>query len=209
MQEQVQGSNQKSARKIGFIGVPGSGKSTVAQAVQVEMGRLDCLTAVCPEYAREFINKVGPPEHVSIQQGILFKQLNREDNLAQSCDVLFCDSLIYFSYIYGLLITDRDSLQQIKVLRNIYKWAVLDHLKRYDIIFYLPRQFDIVDDGCRAPEFNDTIEEAILGFIGLHKHLFPNFIEIRSELSDPQEILHDRVKQIKRHVNGHLKKLTA
>jgi len=188
------------AKLIGVIGVPGTGKSTIAQALQVDMGSTDLATAVCPEYAREWINRVGPPEHVAFQQQILFKQKRREDTLSESCDVLFCDSPLFHCYIYGMLIANTGSLQEMKVVRNLYKWAVLDNLNRYDALIYLPKQFETVDDGCRDPEASDTIESVMLGFLNLHKPLFKNFIEIRSEETDPQEILKDRVKQAKKEI---------
>lgn len=197
------------AKKIGFIGVPGAGKSTVAQATQVEMGSHSCITAVCPEYAREFITKHGQPEHIALQQGILFKQMRREDTLAQGCDVLFCDSPVFLCHIYGLLMLNPLSKQQAKISRNLYMWAVLDQLQRYDIVFYLPKQFEVISDSIRVPEFTQVIEDAITGFLSAHKHLFPNFHEIRSELEDPQEILHDRVKQIKKITRDHIKKSDA
>ena len=188
------------AKLIGVIGVPGTGKSTVAQALQVEMGSTDLTTAVCPEYAREWIQRVGPPEHVAFQQQILFKQKRREDTLAESCKLLFCDSPLFHCYIYGMLIANTASLQEMKVVRNLYKWAVLDNFNRYDVLIYLPKQFDIVDDGLRIPELTETIERTMLGFLGLHKALFKNFVEIRSEETDPQEILKDRVKLAKKEI---------
>ncbi len=188
------------AKLVGVIGVPGTGKSTVAQALQVDMGSTDLITAVCPEYAREWIHRVGPPEHVAFQQQILFKQKRREETLAESCELLFCDSPLFHCYIYGLLIANTSSKQEMKVVRNLYKWAVLDNLNRYDVLIYLPKQFDIVDDGCRDPEAHETIERTMLGFLDLHKALFKNFIEIRSEETAPKEILKDRVKLAKKEI---------
>ena len=191
---------ESKAKLVGLIGVPGTGKTTVAQALQVEMGSMDLVTAVCPEYAREWINRVGPPEHCAFQQQILFKQKRREDTLAVSCDLLFCDSPLFHCYIYGLLIANTGSRQEMKVLRNLYKWAVLDRLNRYDVLIYLPKQFDIVDDGCRDLSATEPVEKAILGFLDLHKPLFKNFVELKSEETDPQEILKDRVKMAKKHI---------
>jgi len=198
--------SEKKRFKVGFIGVAGAGKSTVAQASQVGMGSHSCITAVCPEYAREFITKHGQPEHIAIQNSILWKQIRREDTLAQSCDILFCDSPVYLCHIYGLLMLNPLSRQQTKISRNLYMWAVLDQLSRYDIMFYLPKQFEVIDDNVRDPGFTQVAEDAITGFLSAHKHLFPNYYEIRSEFTDPQEILHDRVKQVKKVVNSHIKK---
>jgi len=195
--------------KVAFIGVPGAGKSTVAQAVQVEMGSHACITAISPEYAREYITKNGQPEHIAIQQGILFKQLHREDTLSHGVNILFSDSPVFFCYTYALLAMDPSSRQQATIVRNLYKWAVLDNLNRYDLLFYLPRQFDIIDDSVRSPEFTGIIEQGMLGFLGAHKHLFSNYFEIVSEETDPQLILQDRVKQVKRIINAHIKKSSS
>jgi len=196
----------KDHMKIAFFGTPGTGKSSVAQAVQVEMGSHECITAVCPEYAREFITKNGQPEHIAMQQGILFKQMHREDTLSHGCDMLFCDSPVFFCYSYALMAAEPNSKQQAKILRNLYKWAVLDNLHRYDMIFYLPRQFEVVDDKVRDPSATEFVERSLVGFVDQHKHLFKHFEEVISEEQDPKEILKDRVRQVKRSIHAEVKK---
>ena len=84
------------------------------------------------------------------------------------------------------------------------KWAVIDQLDRYDAIVYLPKQFDIVDDGVRQPEHSEIIEATVDGFLGLYKSHFPNYVEIWSDEEDPQEILKDRVRKIKKYLKSTL-----
>ena len=190
----------KKTFRVGLMGPPGAGKSTVCQALQVSMGSMDLVTAVCPEEARIFISKFGQPEHVALQTSFAFKQMRREDTLAESCDVLFCDSPVFLCGVYATLMMDKTSDQQRKICRDVMKWAVIDQLDRYDATIYLPKQFDVVDDGVRNPEFGDTVGRSIEGFLDLYHTQLPNYVEIRSELTDPQEILHDRVKQIKKYL---------
>jgi nicotinamide riboside kinase len=195
---------QKSARKIGIIGVPGAGKTTLAKALQVHIGSVNFTTAACSEYAREYLHKHGGIEHIAIQSSILFKQMRREDILSSSCDLLFSDSPIFFCWLYAVLQLDPSSSEQRKIVRDLYKWAVLDQLHRYDVIIFLPRQFDVVDDGCRDPGATEIIERTLLGFLDSHSHLFPRFVKISSEKVDPQDILEDRVVQIYRYLHDEL-----
>ena len=193
---------KKKPYRIGFMGPPGAGKSTVCQALQVEMGSVDLITAVCPEEARIFISKFGQPEHIALQVSFAFKQMRREDTLAESCDVLFCDSPAYLCGVFATLMMDKSSAQQRKICRDVMKWSVIDQLSRYDAVIYLPKQFEVVDDGVRQPEYSDTIERAIDGFLNFYHTQFPNYFEVRSACTDPQDILKDRVETIKTYLNS-------
>ena len=195
---------KRNAKRVGLMGAPGSGKSTVAGTLQVEMGSMDLVTAVCPEEARIFISKFGQPEHIALQASFAFKQMRREDTLAESCDLLFCDSPSFLCGVYSTLMMDKSSAQQRKICRDVMKWACIDQLDRYDLIIYLPKQFDVVDDGVRQPEHTETISEAVEGFLGLYKSQFPHYVEIYSDETDPQAILKDRVKQIKKIIKSSL-----
>ena len=191
---------EKKRYKVALIGAPSCGKTTTSVALQSDMSRMDFIVSTCFEYAREYLQKYEGIEHIAIQSSIGYKQKRREDVLASSCDLLISDSPLFFCYIYALLYADPDSRAQMKIMRDLYKWFVLDAVGRYDAIIYLPNQFEIVDDGVRDPEQHENISNLILGFISSHKHLFKNYMEIRSELTDPQEILQDRVKMIKKHL---------
>ena len=179
------------------MGVPGSGKSTVCQASQIELGSPSFITASCTEFAREFLTKHGEIEHIAIQIHITHEQIQREETLAQSCDLLLCDSPLYLSYIYGLMFLESVSKPQRKILKEVYGWAVLNQLQRYECVFYLPKQFEVVDDGVRNPSLSTQIEDLIHGFLQTHKHLFKNYVEIWSDETDPAAILKDRVKKVK------------
>jgi hypothetical protein len=109
---------------------------------------------------------------------------------------------VFFCFIYTLLFADIKSNQQRKICKELYRWAVLDCLDRYDMIFFLPRQFETVDDGVRNPEMTDMLERAITGFVDLHKHFWPNFVSLESSKTDPKEILHDRVRMAKEALDG-------
>lgn len=188
--------------KVALIGTPGCGKTTTALSLQSSMGNMDFVVSTCSEYAREYLTKYGGIEHIAIQSSIGYKQKRREDVLSQSCDLLITDSPLYFCWIYALLFADPSSKAQMKIVRDLYKWFVLDSLYRYDAVIYLPKQFDIVDDGIRDPSAHESIENLILGFLRSHKHLFKNFVEVRSSLTDPKEILHDRVATIKEYLGS-------
>ena len=186
--------------RIALIGPPGTGKSTVSQALQVHLGSVDFLTGCVGEYARDYLVKFGSIEHIAIQQGLGYKQKRREDVQAVSYDLLISDSPVYFSYLYALMSADPHSRPQMKIVRDLYKWMVLDELHRYDCVIYLPLQFDVVNDGVRDVNATATIEPVITGFLDAHKHLFKNYVEIRSDQTHPKKILHDRVNLIEHYL---------
>jgi len=186
--------------KVALVGTPGCGKTSVSLALQSTMGSTSFIVSTCSEYAREYLTKYGKIEHIAIQSSIGYKQKRREDILSESCDLLVSDSPLFFCWIYAALFADPTSPPQMKIVRDLYKWFVLDVAQRYDSVIYLPKQFDVVDDGVRDPEAHVAIEDVILGFLRSHKHLFRNYVEIRSELTEPQEILHDRTKLIKKYL---------
>lgn len=173
------------------------------------MGNLQTVTQVCPEYAREYITRLGFPEHPAVQAFIFNKQLRREDMLSHSSDWLFCDSPLFFTYLYALYILDPASDQQRKIVKELYRWSVLDTLDRYEKILFLPRQFDIVDDGVRHPDHTNRLEKLIMGFVDLHSHMWKDkFVVLESKETDPKAILKDRVRMVEELLVGRTEPVT-
>jgi nicotinamide riboside kinase len=190
-------------KKIAFIGVPGSGKSVLCNAVQVAMSTFERNVAVCQEYAREFITIHGFPEHPSMQYMIFDKQYDREEMLACRNHYVLCDSPLYFNYLYALYAADMTNEQQRKAVNKLYKKAVSNLHDRYHHVFFLPRQFETVDDGVRAPDHTERLESLIAGFIESHKHQWGSrFSVLRSEETDPKQILTDRVRMVEETLLG-------
>lgn len=194
---------QSLGRKIAFIGVPGSGKSTLCNAAQVALSTFDRNVAVCQEYAREFITVHGFPEHPAMQYMIFDKQHDREEMLSAKNDYVLCDSPLYFNYLYALYASNMDSEQQRKAVNKLYKKAVSNQHNRYEHVFFLPRQFKTVDDGVRHPDHTEPLEALITGFIHSHMHQWGSrFTELKSAETDPKAILHDRVRMVEEALLG-------
>lgn len=98
---------------IGFVGVPGSGKSTVAAAVFSELKKMGLVTEFIPEQARWYIAKyrfdkgLAPTDPVQLkdtdQLEIMLQQLEVEENLlagSNFADVLITDSSAVNSLLY-------------------------------------------------------------------------------------------------------------
>ena len=91
--------------RVGFSGVPGSGKTSTARLVAAICRRCPGLQRVelLDEYARWSINTYGPTETVWEQVRILNKQLFREDKVpAATTDILLTDSPVFMSFAYAL-----------------------------------------------------------------------------------------------------------
>jgi len=172
---------------IGFIGAPGSGKTTIASSMKEYIIKYNLSADICTEYAREHIFKHGHPLDFGTTYHIALTQKEREDSLLNgSNDFIFTDSPLWLSYIYALFIAQNSTASDsLEVLSRLYKQLVLDNAKRYTKVFYLCNNDKPEDDGCRDMDANERISEMIDGFVKVHMDLLPiipiNFTHSESE----------------------------
>ena len=69
------------SKLIGFIGAPGTGKTTLSCAMKEYLLRKNVSSDICTEYAREFCFKYGIPKHPYTQYRVTSQQMLREDLL--------------------------------------------------------------------------------------------------------------------------------
>jgi len=163
------------SKLVGFIGGPGSGKTTLACALKEYFMIKKISTDVCTEYAREFVFEYGFPETPFAQYKLALKQKKREDLLCQGTNkYVFSDSPIWLAYVYGLLLIRSDgTIQDRAVASDIYKEFVVKQINRYDRVFYIQNETPH-DDGCkRDKDTEKTIRNLIEGFVKLHEHILP------------------------------------
>jgi len=142
--------------RIGVIGVPGSGKTSLCRAVTSACRRIPSLQRIelVSEYARRYISKHGRVEDIWEQYRIMEKQIEWEDSIPiKKTDLVITDSPIHLGFLYACdIVTNKP--KDIMVYNDIFKkMSKLNEGKpRYDIIFHLPPTIKPVDDGIRSPE---------------------------------------------------------
>ena len=183
--------------KIGFCGVPGAGKTSIsrglASALRSEPGFEN--VELCAEYARRHISKYGAIADLAEQYRILNKQIEWEDSL--SCKYLITDSPINIAMAYAMEMLHEDRADKKKammyycdIFKKISKLNVFQ--PRYDIVFMLPPNSKIVDDGVRASHnFDDEWKFRMDAKIQASLQIFrPNrLIQIVSDGYTKQEII--------------------
>lgn len=148
--------------RIGFVGVPGAGKTTTARALAGQIRfHTDVKTVeLVAEYARVYIHKYGI-DSIYDQVRIMNKQIEEEDRYPASTDVLITDSPVFLGFGYALdmrkCYPDPEAKKNTMLINDIFKdMNKLNEQTRYDIIFHLPPTLKPVDDGIRAAyQFED------------------------------------------------------
>ncbi len=156
-------------RKIAFLGGPGTGKSTLIKALDVEYSMAGWNSSVCLEFVREYIASYGVPESI-FEQFMLYEGQKRREQEYNHCDIIFCDNSTILNFIYGLMSCNYNDPKQVYALTLLFTWAIKD-LAEYEI-FYLPREFDLTEDGIRYQAETEAAEldkriKALLDMFGV------------------------------------------
>ena len=169
---------------VGFMGSPGTGKTTLACAMKEFCLMKEVSADICTEYAREYCFRHGIPKHPYTQYRITRKQIDREDLLLKGTSkYVFIDFPVWLGYIYSILsLKSSDDKEVRSSLAEMYEEFVVDQINRYDKVFYLVND-EPYDDGCRDMDAQKTIAAIIDGFVQSHKHILP-IIECHIPITD-------------------------
>ena len=152
--------------KIAVSGAHGTGKTTLCKYLEENTGALIDL-AICREVPRIIIQTVGDPDFfkrghntVARQLLIFLYQLEEERKQGVGKQVLLCDRtpVDHLAYTYANHADFRESEENAALLSLISEW-----LDTFDIIFKVPIEFPVHDDGVRegAADFQTEIDQAI------------------------------------------------
>jgi nicotinamide riboside kinase len=177
--------------RIGFTGIPSTGKTTTARALASlcsrEMGFSN--VELVSEYARKFISDFGSIDSMWDQYWILNKQLELENSVSSSVDLMITDSPIFLPFLYALD-TNTGTKKDTEILNEMFSKISHNNLpRRYNVIFHLEPTLMPVDDGIR-PElhFDDKWRsEANTSISFLEKNVFPSEEVITIEGDSPQD----------------------
>lgn len=170
--------------RIGFSGVPSSGKTTMARALAAELKTKYRVIELVSEYARMYKIKYGPIATVQDQFRILDKQVEWEEEIPITTDVLITDSPVFLGFLYALDLRDPHDKKDTMWVNDLFrKMSNLNSPARYDFIFNLKPVLVPVDDSVRdqehlSPEWREDKDL----FIKMLFKMFPprNFIELQT-----------------------------
>jgi len=164
--------------RIGFVGVPGSGKTSTARGLASVCRSIPGLNNVelSAEYARRYIIKYGDITNIWEQFRILKKQMDWEDSVGDA-NIVITDAPIFMGMVYARMLS-QGTPKDIMVLNDLFsELNKANHPQpRYDIIFHLPPILKPVNDGVRPKSnfdrtWRQDTDNSILGVFEIFKPL--------------------------------------
>lgn len=144
-------------KKIALIGTHGVGKTTTAYGIGYRLKQLRYDTDVLYEGARKcpLLLPSSKKSTVDTQKWILGEQLKLESIINPNIDFAICDRSVLDVYVYSL-VSDKRFAKSILSL-------IVEHMKTYDYIFYLPiRNEYLKGDSMRSGDKQFQIDIDIL-----------------------------------------------
>jgi nicotinamide riboside kinase len=128
--------------RISFVGAPGTGKSTLAQALAVRLKLAGYDAEYCGEYARSYLRRSGPVATPFENFVTLAGNSAREDEL-QVHHLAICDSAAFIAEVYyrhDWSTGDNDSISTIKLENGLdeIRRLCIRRLRSTSQIFYVP-----------------------------------------------------------------------
>ena len=194
LKEQLRGSIRNKMSRIGIIGAQGVGKSSLIESLIKE-----------PEF-ESYVHVPSPTRYLRNMFGMDFNNANTEIQLATLClqisnmsvykdafyDRTVIDNYAYLQWYAGVGCCDLSANAL-----NFIQYVSMDLANKLDYIFFIPREFDMVDDGVRNLDIEQQkwIEEDIMQVI-------EDFgVDIR-KLFSLSGTVEQRILSVKRQIKG-------
>lgn len=162
--------------RIGFTGLPGTGKTTLARMLSAELPKSTSLNNIelVSEYARRYISKYEAIESIWDQYLIMQKQLDWEDSVGTEVQAIVTDSPVFLGLVYCLELkrgTIKDSMVFSEIMDKMLK---LNIPPRYDFVFHLLPKVEPSRDGLRPDiHFDEDWRKDTEGTFHFIHRLFP------------------------------------
>lgn len=188
--------------RIGFIGVPGAGKTTMARAVAgfIRAHTKYKTVELVSEYARQYIHKYGI-DSLHDQMRIYKKQLEEENRYPDTTEVIITDSPIFLGLGYSIELRTEGLPKHTMIINDLFKeMNKLNEVPRYDIIFHLPPKLKPIRDGVRGEHqfdqgWRNEMDKKLLSIF----YIFPPRKLITINSTD----INDRIKECMDHINAY------
>lgn len=153
--------------RIAILGGPRCGKTTLIQQLYVDMKIKGLDVGMATEYSTEYLRDKGPIENLAEQYGIYLGQMLLENSL-NSFDYALTDYATFVPYIYARFMSGLNgrSDKDIEIVKDLYALALKD-IKKYNHIFFVPREFGYTQDGVRwqDEDLAKSVDSTIKGFL--------------------------------------------
>lgn len=143
--------------KIAITGPQGSGKTTLLRPLQMHLARdLGIELDILPEVTRTVkeqgfpINEAGADETQLMILATHIQNVLAKDNYV-------VDRCILDGYIYSQYLQHKGEVSE--YVTEFFYQMLKRYFKTYDVVFYIPNEFPLVDDGVRST--NDLFREEI------------------------------------------------
>jgi len=139
--------------KIGFTGLPGSGKTTIVRSLAADLSKNNFVETV-DEYARVYISRFDSSPSVSEQYLVTEKQMEKEELV--KADILLTDSPVFLGFYYAndmATRSEKDIYYVSELFKKIQKWHSNNP---YDIVFHLEPNIQPKEDGVRPSHQFDS-----------------------------------------------------
>ncbi|HWY35155.1 MAG TPA: ATP-binding protein, partial [Nitrosopumilaceae archaeon] len=145
--------------KIAICGAQGVGKTTLVNELAKELG-----FRVLPEVAREMA-KAGHKLDQGVTALLEYEMIKMQTGLEEMLGPWIADRSLIDLLAYCVVLFPEDK-SLFSIARGKLKEA------KYDLIFYIPPEFTIEDDGVRStdPHFRDKIDQAIKNVLKGYEH---------------------------------------
>ena len=138
--------------KIAFIGTHGTGKTTLSYQLTAELKKQGYNASMITELARKCPFPINKKTDEKTPLWIMTSQISHELAESHHHDIVVCDRSILDAYIYGLITGVTHELLE----------PLVDHwITTYDLLFKVPLNYDLIDDGVRDtdPKFQKEVDE--------------------------------------------------
>ena len=187
--------------KIGLMGAPGCGKSTLAAYVYAMLKDEGIDGELVTEYIREHVNKNKKVPSITFQSIVYERQMEKEKILPESLEFFVTDSPHILSYIYASLYIDYNDIDQRELLSDLYAKFLSTSREAYDLVYVL--------DHNHPPKMDDGVRYQTSKEMKILKKCIPNFLDmhkVRYRILDKDMSTKDRAKRVVKDVKKLLNK---